>query len=637
MMFLKYPWVVLFLAVLGSGPARAEVLTLQYESAPSAEGPWRPVDPARLQMHPGGVATLEASEAHAFFRVRISGSNEVGSLPLIRLQDLPPSVVETARRHVRDTLERSVDNEISRADVNDAEEWADANFAPFACPLYTPGNRQAGPRLAELKLVRPSSKARTREGFLRALSADDGEETDGGYVIVSLDRTDLPVLQFATEGPTPGERLLRRTRGQAPARIVRYGPTFWAAENAAGDLLANLGTEPFKIPHEFVGQMNTRWTGELDTERGLEQAPPANRLRLAAYASYRELKDDIEASPVHQLLRRRRAEHARHLWDIEAGQLPPVFEVAVGQTTAFLPGIPIDEIAVQWEENDMPLATVVPQRGGGFLATGLQEGSAPITYWTAEGVGRAALRVNRPGRPALATPPGVAISVHTWIAGAGWNDQMRYYQLESSDWCPLVGCGPTALAMLFGYWDRKGVPSAFYTGPGDITSLRTSDAPQHISSASAKSTLRKVYNPLHDYCDVICFPTTDAGATWPGDLIEGYYGYTLIPRLPGWLGTSTTWAWDSWGDDWHTSGSRVATGLTKGRPGVVGLGVLWHYGVAYAYRRKDLSVNGTLILRERYFKVNEGWKSFSPSWYSAYDVFLGLSASMWQKQLPQEP
>jgi len=41
------------------------------------------------------------------------------------------------------------------------------------------------------------------------------------------------------------------------------------------------------------------------------------------------------------------------------------------------------------------------------------------------------------------------------------------------------------------------------------------------------------------------------------------------------IGYKTSWAWDAFGDDWNTSGSRVAGGIKKGRPGIVGLGVLW--------------------------------------------------------------
>lgn len=615
----------------------AESLTLHYEWGPTPSGPWQTMDPDQVQVHANGAATVEPVEEAMFFRVRIAGTNGVGSLPLVRVRDVPASVMDLATRHIRDLADSPDEALETRGDLDDAGRWADAVVAPYAFPLHVPGARGAGPSLLELKLIRPRAASRTRETFLRNLSPDAGVAEDRGYLLVSLDRDDLPVLQFATEGPTPAERLLRRTRGQAPARIVRYGPTFWAAEDASGNLIANWGTEPFRIPHEYVNQMDARHTGIMDSETGVFERPPLARVGLTPYGSYEEMKADLAGSPVHQLYRERRARHARAIWAIEDGQLPPILEVAPGQTNDFLTGETVQDLVIHWEDDERSLAEVETLRTGGFRAIGRQAGSAPVTYRTPGGeVRRAALLVRGGGRPVLSVP-GVKKSVKTTTVGAGWADQMYYYQLEHDDWCDLVGCGPTALAMLFGWWDRKGVPSAFYTGIGDTGSYLGSDAPQHIHSAAAKSRLRQVYHVLHDYCDVICFPTTDAGATTPGDLVEGFYGYAIAPILSGHLGLSASWAYDSWGDDWISSGSRVATGIQKGQPGVIGLGVLWHYGVAYSYRRVDYSINAVVILRQRFFKVNEGWPSFSPSWYSAYDVFLGISARMWQKKFNHEP
>ena len=45
----------------------------------------------------------------------------------------------------------------------------------------------------------------------------------------------------------------------------------------------------------------------------------------------------------------------------------------------------------------------------------------------------------------------------------------------------------------------------------------------------------------------------------------------------------------------------------------------------------------TVIQVKRYFRVNEGWSDFKPSWYNAHDVFLGLTANMTQARTPQMP
>ena len=99
-------------------------------------------------------------------------------------------------------------------DADDAEEaarWQDVDIAPFASPLRAPhvGNDDA-PTYLELKVVAKKSRLSPLRGFLRSVSNDEGSQ-DRGYMIVSLDRSDLPVLEFATEGETPVEKLMKKT------------------------------------------------------------------------------------------------------------------------------------------------------------------------------------------------------------------------------------------------------------------------------------------------------------------------------------------------------------------------------------------------------------------------------------------
>lgn len=633
-----------------AGLVHAEVVTLHYEQAPAPSGPWTQVDPARVQVLPDGTAAIDSQARQAYFRLRILPSGDGGTLPLLPLAEVPASSLEVARRHIA-ASQRAAD---PTDEDDDTADWADVQFAPFACPLFKPGDGSVQPGYVELKLVAPRPSPRAGEGFLPHLS-DQPDSCDRGFIIVSTSRDDLPALEFNSSGPTPVERLLRRCGGKTPARVVRFGPTFWAAEDAAGNLIGNLGTEPFKIPHEFAAVMERRFSGEIQTERDLLELPPDLKLKLAGYANYAELKRDYEASPVHRLLRERRAAYAGFHWDLEEGRMPTILELRAGETNVFLAGTVVTDVVVHWE-GIRNLADISLLRSG-IRVVGRQVGSAPMTVQTSRGLQYYVLRVRSTaaGSAGLAGAATPFWRTKTWWAG-DWNDQMHYYQLRDSDWCDLVGCGPTALAMLFGYWDRRGVPSAFYTGlagTAGFDSLRLSDAPQEINTAARKATLRKVYHPLHDLCDVICPPFTDAGATWPGDLIEGFAGYlhpvannlglasVIYGKGNRLVNYSCSWAWDSWGDDWEVSGVRVANGIKSGRPGVVGLGVLWHYGVAYAYRRKEFVLpvgNEEVVLQlKRYFRVNEGWASFSPSWYSAYDVFLGLTANLSQARTPQLP
>jgi len=425
--------------------------------------------------------------------------------------------------------------------------------------------------------------------------------------------------------------------------------------SAEGNLIGNLGTEPLKIPHEFSRYVDRTFTGEGTPMYA--ELPPDLRLQMESYRSYHDFKNDFLTGPVHQAMRQRRIEIAGLDWDFVEGIKPEVLSVKSGATKQFLTEVPVLEFNLQWDESDTPLAAITSLPGGGLQATGGPvNGSAVLTIRTAEGLDRYSMVVTD-ADPAEEVGP--FERTRKWWAG-DWDDQRHYFQLRHEDWCSLVGCGPTALAMLFGWWDWKGVPTAFYTGiaTSDFPSLSSPDAPHVLNPGGpGEWTVRRVYSVLHDQCDVICFPATDAGATWPGDLVEGFYSYlfpiTDGPIIPGpaclifgdgkpLVDYSSYWAWDAWGSDWAESGRRVAKGIRKGRPGVIGLGVLWHYGVAYGFRQIDQGYRlpgGTEIIQRsiRHLKVNEGWADFSPSWYSAGDVFLGLTCKLVQLREPTLP
>lgn len=622
--------------------ARAELVTLSYESATQPGGPWSPIDLRTLHVNPDGTATVNSPAQRTFYRLRIVGNGQDGSFPVVPVADLPAPVLEVARRHL--TL-------MGGSNTMDGE-WSGVVISPFASSVGDIGGR--GSSLVELKVISAPGNPRLRKGFTP--NSSDDPPVDRGSIVVSLDRSNLPILEFTTEGPTRTEELLIRAAGAAPARILRYGPTFWAAENAKGELIANHGTEPFAIPHSFSNHLSRRFSGVVDTETGQSNMPPNLGIRATHYRSYSEMKKDYAVNPVIETMRKRRAEYARIQWNLEEGVVPPTLTVRVGQTLTLLADKSIDRAVLHWEGAGT-LATVTPGRVNGLRVTGVQVGSAPLYIRMDESLENYVLQVLPPG---IAGPPTLADSgtftIRDTEAYAGnWSDQRHYYQLRDGDWCDLVGCGPAALAMLFGWWDARGVPSVFYTNPTSFGSIRDSDAPADLKTVSKRSTLRAAYRWLHDYCDVICSPTSDEGATLPDDLIEGYYDYLF--HVSGDIGTATllfasygkplvgyssSWAYDYWGDDWDESGSKVATGIKNGRPGVIGLGVLWHYAVAYGYIRDNIVVpspNGGFlnIGCKRYLKCNEGWQGSGPHWYSAHEVFLGLTARIWQKRDPVNP
>ena len=647
---LRRRWLGLLLATACAAlTTEAETVTLQYEMAPSLNGPWSKVDMNALVVHPDGTTTVDSRLPKTFFRLQIHENGQIGSFPILPLSELPPRVLDIAKAQL---------GRISASPDLLSGEWSDIAISPFVCPVGDPAGGGGG--MVELKLISKPKNPRSIKGFRP--NASDDEACDRGFLLLSLDRSNLPLLEFSTEGLTKGEQLLKRCGTQSPAKILRFSPTFWAAEDAAGRLIANQGTEPFFIPHAYSNIVNGRFTGVIDSETGISNVPAKPKgIRNQPYASYEQMKRDFEVNPIIQTMRKRRAEYARLQWDLEDGKQPSILQVRVGQTLSFLPGKQVDNVTLHWEE-PRSLADVTPiPRLGGIRILGRIPGSAPLIVRIDEKLEQYVVQVLPAAvvgtvQPALMGPSAPHWETKVEAYAGNWSDQRHWYQLrDSSEWCDLVGCGPTALAMLFGWWDAQGVPSAFYKSLTSFESMSQSDAPADLSTSGRKAIVRGAYKMLHEQCDVICNPFGDDGATMPEDLIEGYYSY--VHQVSSGLGIGTvlfsgvnkplvghscSWAYDFWGDDWEESGSRVATGIKNGRPGVIGLGWLWHYAVAYGYIREELVFdpgNGTEVSigTRRYIKCNEGWKNSSPSWYSAYDVFLGLTTRMWQKNTPHNP
>jgi hypothetical protein len=622
-----------------------QALTVIYESAPAADGPWTRVDPGQVQVNPDGSASV-AGNGTSFYRLRVISAGQSSSIPVLTLAQVPEEVVAGAKKHLQDFP--SVDSESN-------DEWSDAELAPFATALSD--TMGGGASYYEFKII-AKPKERSTSGF-RKFSSDDNNFEPRGYIIFSANSSDVPVPEFATEGSTPVEVLLRKCGATAPARIIRYGAGFWVAENAQGELVANHGTEPFKIPATFGEELSEYNNGIIDSEAGRYDRPPATKAVKGGYPSYAAFKSDFETNAFYRLLRKRRGEHARADWNAERGVYPTVLKVNVGETATFLKTTLIERLIVDDELTFRNPADVIIVPAGGIRVSGRFSGRTMIKVRTGERVTPYMVEVvaEEAVKPPLS---GAAISEPYWkvtteeYAGS-WSDQMRYYQLRDSDWCDLVGCGPTAIAMLLGWWEHKNsVESAFYSSINSFDSLKEVDSPMDMNSSTKRAAVRGAYRALHEFCDVICDPFSDAGATWPSDMPEGWNNYLFPVANEAGIGTiafgagtplvgySASWAYDSWGDDWDQSGSIVAVGIKNDRPGIIGLGTLWHYGVAYGYKRKDLmfssgGVEYPLGNVRRYLKVNEGWNRNYASWYSAYEVFLGMSANMWQRKSPQRP
>jgi hypothetical protein len=265
----------------------------------------------------------------------------------------------------------------------------------------------------------------------------------------------------------------------------------------------------------------------------------------------------------------------------------------------------------------------------GLRIHGERAGAAPLTVSIGGRAIHYELQVLAAGVPGLNDEfvPGWQ-KPRTWPVGNGWEEQPRYWQTSDSNWCPKVGCGPVAWAILLAWWDQHGVPACFYA---NLTSdLVTADSPFTHTEFTAK--IKSVYDSLHDYCDVWCFGEfSDQGATMPWDMVEGGPSYLWPPKTLGRLAYKYVWAWDLADPDWSQPSSRIRYANKSGLPAIAGW--YWHYSVAYAYREIDfkISPNGPVLFRKRIFKCNMGSKGGVAKWFSGDDMIFGAYLKPQQK------
>ncbi|HAV61160.1 MAG TPA: hypothetical protein DCY13_02205, partial [Verrucomicrobiales bacterium] len=347
-------------------------------------------------------------------------------------------------------------------------------------------------------------------------------------------------------------------------RIMRFGPVYSTVENEAGELLANAGTYPFKVPHDFLQHKDRTFMGTFDPEIMGDEVPQGYggpSMPVTAYRTYHEFKDDYVNNPVYLEMRSRKARAVAAEWALMRGEIPPdpvVINVGIRTTSHVLKGQDITRFFLDDDEGeDLALASVtVDAVNGGLQIRGGRVGAAPLTVQTAAGVRHYELIVSGPGGPSPSGTPGPQGFTPgwqpylQWVTPGGFAATPRYWQAKDGHrWCPQVGCGPVAWAMLFGWWDNKDVPAAFYADtPDDFTA---NDAPLSLVSGGTTHNsylhVKEALHLLHDFCDVIF----SAGATPPGDMIEGGIGYLIVPFFHGKLGFSTSWAWDLTDPDWN--------------------------------------------------------------------------------------
>lgn len=585
----------------------AAVAVLELERSTDAKT-WQKValDPTLLTT--GGGLRQPADAPNTFYRLKINDDAHAGSVIALPLSEAPADAVAIAEQFLRDfSLE---DPEGGEGDPEGS--WGNVRLGPICYPVYDPA-LDAGntPAYLEFKIVRaltaptvPSAK----DPFGMSPPDTVADDTDFGYLLVSLTPDDVPVPSFAQSGATPVERLLQTARTPGPIKPLRFDDGLLIAEDLQGTVVASIGNEPALMDPGVLTIAGKEFEG-ADTEQGTKD-DEGPKFPSRAYASYREFKADYLQNPTYVELRRLRARAAAEEWDAVLGREPETIRVRLSQREVILPDRRIREATVA----DPQIAVVnLPSTQTGLWVTGAQAGGTVLHVTYVDGATERFLLEVTAGRLAGPTLHGIGswTAWKYWYAG-NWSDQRRYKQFSNDpEMCPggASGCGPAAWAMLYGWWDRKGSPRL-------MKSTSQADAPLQ-NDDSVRDCNRYVFDQVGPFC------VNGQAATMPW----------LMKLGAKWAqhrnaGRDITW---NWGLPYASPGSvsKAASSVKAGRPAILGLGYYWHYVLAYGYKAREYKTGSITWKTQRYFKCNMGWGGSSAEWRNASSVWFGTHARYW--------
>lgn len=556
-----------------------------------------------------GGLLQDGHDPKAFYRLRIHDDRDAGFITAVLLENAPRTALSIAQQFLQDALLE--DEESEGGDPEGV--WEDVQLGPVCYPIYDPAVEDGKtPAYLEFKIIRkplPSPDPKSNDPFGLSPPITYGDICDSGHLLVALTQGDLPVPTFAHGGPTPVEMLLRRSRTSGPIKPLRFDDGLLVAEDADGNLVGSLGAEPFYIDPEILKIAGREFGGFAD-ERGEEQ-DDAPEFEIKPYESYRAFKEDFVRNPLFVQLRQWRAELAREEWDLVLGVEPASVQIPLQETVLLFEERFLEAAVVE----DPEIAEVTVNIGRpGLLATGLRTGGTLLEVVYQDGAReKFVLLVGR--TQGAGAGPDLELSGWTswkyWYAG-NWNDQRRYAQFSNdSQMCPngWSGCGPTAWAMLYGWWDRKGSPRL-------MKNPALGDAPL-VNDRSVRDCTRHVFNQLGPFC------VNSQAATMPWNMYKGH-------RWANHRGAGYSISWQ-WGLPYASPGSRnrAITSIKAGRPAIVGIGYYWHYPLAYGYAERKYKILGVTVRTSRYFRCNMGWGGNSPQWKSASSTWFGTNGHYW--------
>ncbi len=582
---------------------------------------WQPHPVASDQLLPDGSLVVPADQAMAAFRLRIAA----GSGPVIATADAPAEVRALAEDFVRTVNARPAPEDL--ADFESGLVELGEIAALFFDPAYADGTM---PAYVEFKLRRapepPRPPTEPTPVFTHNQAGPD-PRPDAGSVTVCLHRGDVPIPASGEAGVARFEKLLARVPAGVRVRLVRYDDSFMVAENEAGQPVASLGSAPYLLDPEILQIPPDGLTYETDGSTP-PTGPLGPRIQGRAAATYAEFVSAWRTHPVFSAIRQARVAVAADAWDF-AGAGPKTVEVPLRQTVAVgsRPG-PVQRA----ESADPAIARVaVNPASGRAEATAVAVGETLLTLWYADGFrercivdvpaaagGRVAAHGVTPHEYIPGKQAGWTITVEKLVSS--WAEQRKYNQvLNDPQMCPTTvsGCGPTAWAMFYGHWDRKGYPRLF----GD-TAL--ADSPEFMRLAkdadifpSILACLRSVFASV----DEKCFPKLDRAATLPGMMHLGeQWAMARNVKLKGSYQFGVPYSAPF-------CRQRVRDSINQGKISIVGTGFYAHYPVAYGYRKWEWKTKKGKTLNTDYdLRLNMGWGSgHSPEWQGIAQVWYATN------------
>jgi hypothetical protein len=208
---------------------------------------------------------------------------------------------------------------------------------------------------------------------------------------------------------------------------------------------------------------------------------------------------------------------------------------------------------------------------------------------------------------------------NTYFAGS-WADQKQYNQ----EWylpgcCPSgpSGCGATAWAMFFGYWDGKGVCNLI--GPCNVTTPLQNDD-------TVKDCIKTVFGYTGSLCPTWLWSQTPTlpwkmylGAYWAPHRGEGI-SIKISSGVP----------YFSWGPRNLAKHSISVMHW----PAIVGTGFYSHYPLAYGYAYREYHWAWITWKTEELWLVNNGWGACTEEdcdwkWVSASSCWYGTEGYCW--------